>query len=75
MVVRRFLSVLYPAFEYEQTSMEAEAEGYVFAASGKTVESPGWKEVYEGDYRDEDDENEQEMKDQSLPVYESREKS
>lgn len=74
MVVRRFLSVLYPAFEYEQTAMEAEASGYVFAASGKTVKNPGWKEVYEGDYREEEDENEQEMKDQSLPVYKEGEK-
>ena len=37
MVVRRFLSVLYPPFEYEQTSMEAQAAGYTFAASGKRV--------------------------------------
>lgn len=74
MVVRRFLSVLYPAFEYEQTAMEAEASGYVFAASGKTVKNAGWKEVYEGDYREEEDENEQEMKDQSLPVYKEGEK-
>ena len=63
MVVRRFLSVLYPAFEYEQTSMEAEAEGFCFAAGGKTVVSSGWKEVYEGDYRDEEeDEDEDEEK-------------
>lgn len=74
MVVRRFLSVLYPAFEYEQTAMEAEAFGYVFAASGKTVKNFGWKEVYEGDYREEEDENEQEMKDQSLPVHKEGEK-
>ena len=74
MVVRRFLSVLYPAFEYEQTAMEAEAFGYVFAASGKTVKNFGWKDVYEGDYREEEDENEQEMKDQSLPVYKEGEK-
>lgn len=68
MVVRRFLSVLYPAFEYEQTSMEAEAEGFCFVAGGKTVVSPGWKEVYEGDYRDEDEDEEQDIRDQSLPV-------
>ena len=74
MVVRRFLSVLYPAFEYEQTAMEAEAFGYVFAASGKTVKNFGWKEVYEGDYREEEDENEQEMKNQSLPVHKEGEK-
>ena len=74
MVVRRFLSVLYPSFEYEQTAMEAEAGGYVFAASGKTVISSGWKEVYEGDYREEEEENEQEIKDQSLPVHKEGEK-
>lgn len=74
MVVRRFLSVLYPSFEYEQTAMEAETCGYVFAASGKTVISSGWKEVYEGDYRDEEEENEQEIKDQSLPVHKEGEK-
>ena len=74
MVVRRFLSVLYPAFEYEQTAMEAEAFGYVFAASGKTVKNFGWKDVYEGDYREEEDENEQEMKNQSLPVHKEGEK-
>lgn len=68
MVVRRFLSVLYPPFEYEQTSMEAQAVGYTFAASGKRVIHSGWKEVYEGDYRDDEETEEQEMKDQRLPV-------
>ena len=68
MVVRRFLSVLYPPFEYEQTSMEAQAAGYTFAASGKRVIHSGWKEVYEGDYWDDEETEEQEMKDQRLPV-------
>ena len=68
MVVCRFLSVLYPPFEYEQTSMEAQAAGYTFAASGKRVIHSGWKEVYEGDYRDDEETEEQEMKDQRLPV-------
>ena len=68
MVVRRFLSVLYPPFEYEQTSMEAQAAGYSFAASGIRVIHSGWKEVYEGDYRYDEETEEQEMKDQRLPV-------
>lgn len=67
MVVRRFLSVLYPPFEYEQTSMEARAAGQSFVANGKTVLSAGWKEVYEGGSND-DDEEEQTLKDQNLPV-------
>ena len=66
MVVRRFLSVLYSPFEYEQTSMEGKAAGQSFVASGKTVVSAGWKEVYEGGSTD-DDEEEQTLKDQKLP--------
>ena len=74
MVVRRFLSVLYPPYVYEQASMEGKAEGYTFVASGKTVISPGWREVYEGNYQDEDDAEEKELKDQKLPVYKQGEK-
>lgn len=47
LVVRRFLSVLYPPFEYEQTSLKAEIDGEIFAAEGQMILSPGWKEVYE----------------------------
>ena len=72
-VVRRFLSVLYSPFEYEQTSMEGKAAGQSFVASGKTVVSAGWKEVYEGGSTD-DDEEEQTLKDQKLPVLKQGEK-
>ena len=74
MVVRRFLSVLYPPYVYEQASMEAEAGGCTFAASGKSVISAGWKDVYEGNYQDEEDADEKELKDQKLPVYSQGEK-
>lgn len=56
MVVRRFLSVLYPPFAFEQVTMEAEAAGETFAASGRIIKSLGWKEVYEGSYEQEDEE-------------------
>ena len=74
MVVRRFLSVLYPPYVYEQASMEAEAGGCTFVASGKSVISAGWKDVYEGNYQDEEDADEKELKDQKLPVYSQGEK-
>ena len=71
MVVRRFLSVLYPPFIYEQVSMEGTAAGEVFAASGKVVKSSGWKEVYENADTDEEEEDgaddAQKLKDQKLP--------
>ena len=71
MVVRRFLSVLYPPFIYEQVSMEGTVAGEVFAASGKVVKSSGWKEVYENADTDEEEEDgaddAQKLKDQKLP--------
>ena len=73
MVVRRFLSVLYPAFEYEQTSLEAKAAGQTFAANGKTVISAGWKAVYEEGMQEEDTEDNA-LKDQKLPVFRQGEK-
>ena len=48
LVVRRFISVLYPAFEYEQTTLKAEAAGETFTAKGKIIKSAGWKAVYAG---------------------------
>lgn len=47
LVVRRFFSVLYPAFEYEQTTLKAAAAGALFTARGKVVKKSGWKAVYE----------------------------
>ena len=70
MVIRRFLAVLYPAFVYEQVTMEAKVAGETFVASGKMIKSQGWREVYEGssqdDYED-DTEDEKSLKDQRLP--------
>ena len=80
MVVRRFLSVLYPPFIYEQVSMEGLAAGELFAASGKVVKSAGWKEVYENTDTDTDEEdadisdNSQKLKDQKLPQMKKGEK-
>ena len=49
LVVRRFISVLYPAFEYEQTTLKAAAAGQNFVARGQIVLSPGWRAVYNSD--------------------------
>ena len=74
MVVRRFLAVLYPQFEYQQVTMEAKAAGETFAASGKVVKSQGWKEVYEGGDQEESEEDEEKLKDQRLPKMQTGQK-
>ena len=68
LVVRRFLAVLYPAFEYEQTEITVELAGETLTARGKIVKNPGWKEVYENQEEEEDTEaKEPELKEQNLP--------
>ena len=46
LVVRRFLAVLYPPCEYEQTSLKVSVAGEVFTARGKVMKSEGWQAVY-----------------------------
>lgn len=59
LVVRSFIAVLYPAFEYEQTTMKATAGNETFIAKGKIILSYGWKSVYENtsdnEWDDDDD--------------------
>lgn len=47
LVVRRFFAVLYPPFEYEQTTVIGEIDGETFVTSGKHVRKMGYYEVYE----------------------------
>ena len=77
LVVRRFLSVLYPPFVYEQSTLTAKCGNDTFAARGKMVISQGWKSVYENQSEDwddeEDDERSDQLKDQVLPSLEKNE--
>lgn len=68
LVVKRFLAVLYPPFEYEQTNVTVHIGQETFVAKGKNVLAQGWKEVY-GQRLDEDD-SEEELREQTLPHLE-----
>ncbi|MTV50288.1 DNA topoisomerase III [Heliobacillus mobilis] len=48
LIVKRFLAVLSPPFEYEQTTIKASIQGELFSAKGKIVKHKGWHQVYEG---------------------------
>lgn len=65
LVVKRFIAILYPPFEYEQTTVQAEIGGECFIAKGKNIKSLGWKEVYQGVY--EEDGAQSSSGDQTLP--------
>ncbi len=60
LVVKRFLSVLLPAYEYEQTTVTVNIVGETFTAKGNITKSRGWKKLYEKDNL-KDDEDSQEL--------------
>ena len=49
LVVKRFLSVLCPPFEYEQTTIKGVCEGETFTANGNKINKLGWRENYTAD--------------------------
>jgi DNA topoisomerase III len=65
LVVKRFLAVLSPPFEYEQTTIKAKIGGEIFIAKGKVVLTHGWKEIY--DNRFDEDEIKDNLTEQILP--------
>lgn len=64
LVVKRFLSVLLPPFEYIQTTIEGKIENEKFIAKGNVILSKGWKKLYD---KLEDDSSEEDIKEQVLP--------
>jgi len=53
LIVKRFLAVFMPPFEYEQTSINAKIGNETFVAKGQAVINKGWKELFERDENDE----------------------
>lgn len=64
LIVKRFLAVLSPAFEYEQTTIKVDCKGEIFTAKGRTEKKMGWREIDTGAFDVDEDESE---KEQSLP--------
>ena len=60
LVVRRFLAVLSPAYEYDEVQVKATFGKHNFYAKGQIVRSPGWKAVYSRNTDDDEDDDEYE---------------
>ncbi|MCE7790809.1 DNA topoisomerase III [Salipaludibacillus sp. CUR1] len=66
LVVKRFLAVMMPPFEYEETTVKANVGKDTFIAKGKRVLELGWKELYE-QTADDGENAEEQLDDQRLP--------
>ena len=60
LVVKRFLSVMLPPYEYEQTTIRVNINGEIFLAKGNTTLEKGWKALYQREDLD-DEEGSQEL--------------
>ncbi|MBU5269744.1 DNA topoisomerase III [Clostridium cochlearium] len=69
LVIKRFLSVMLPPFEYIQTTVKVEVNGETFTAKGKNIKHNGWKAVYNKEDLNEDNDNGYELKEQILPKF------
>ena len=67
LVVRRFLAVLSPAFEYEETKLTVTVGKERFAAKGKMIRASGWKAAYDKDISDDEEDDDSDVREQSLP--------
>ena len=54
MVAKRFLSVFYPAAQFEVTTRITRVEGEPFKTEGKILRDPGWLAIYGREEQDED---------------------
>ncbi|MBP3411995.1 MAG: DNA topoisomerase III [Oscillospiraceae bacterium] len=63
LVVRRFLAVLMPPYEYEEVELTLNCAGHNFTAKGKIVLNAGWKAVYDRNFSFDEEEDDS----QSLP--------
>lgn len=65
-VCQRYIAQFYPACKFKTATIELEIEGQIFKATGKVITEPGWKQVYSGETKD-INEQENEEDNQSLP--------
>jgi DNA topoisomerase-3 len=68
LVIKRFLAVFSPDYEYMQTTVRIEIENEIFTAKGKIIHQNGWKNIYGASNGDLDETSDDlDVKSQSLP--------
>lgn len=67
LVVRRFLAVLLPPCEYEETKLTLTVDGESFTAKGKIMKEQGWRQAYSRFSLEEEGEEDPDDREQSLP--------
>lgn len=61
LIVRRFISLFYPAARYDNVAVTLDVAGEALHAKGTTMKDSGWRAVYDGQPVDEDEEDEESL--------------
>ena len=67
LIVKRFIAVLSPSFEFEQTTVKIDVLGELFTAKGKIVKTMGWRSIYQ-EQSEADDGSDDKEQEQLLPT-------
>ncbi len=59
LILQSYLAQFYPAHEYLSSKAAIEIEGETFGATGKVITTNGWKDIYQSNDGDSDDEDSQ----------------
>ena len=57
LVAKRFIAAFYPDCQFATTTVLATIDEHPFKATGKVILSPGWREIYQKDKADTDQDN------------------
>lgn len=77
LIAKRFIAVFFPDCVYDQTQIKGRAGKIEFKASGKRIDNPGWKTVYEKEspgVTDDKTEKAEEKEPTTLPDFQVGEK-
>ncbi|MFD3261153.1 DNA topoisomerase III [Paenibacillus lentus] len=58
LIVRRFISLFYPAARFDNVAVTLDVAGETLHAKGTTMKDSGWRAVYDGQAMEEDEEDE-----------------
>lgn len=73
LICRRFISVFYPECIFATTTVFGKVNNIDFKATGKTILNPGWRVVYGKEQAVQDEDDEKDNENRTLPVFQQGE--
>ena len=69
LVARRFISVFYPDCQFTTTTVMGKVDSVEFKVTGKQIQVPGWRVLYQKDNNSSDDETRKDDEEKTLPDF------